>query len=554
MKYWFKLIFGEEQKRIVVGVLLAFITAISGVALLLLSGWFITATGLVGISLGLGIIIIFDMYMPGSGIRFFALSRTVSRYIERLYNHNTILKLVAVFRGELFGRLLKLNYSVSKHKDNKEWLSRLTADLDALDSILLRFTITPLAICLLSLAVGIFSYFLWRDSTVLLLGLLTFSLLFGVFGTVFFTTAKAYDKATLQNTLRKKSIEHLEGSFQLHCMGLQTIHAKPMQKELQALNKLEAEFHKASSWVQFILDLFLQLGLVSVILFTLNNAQESIISGPVAVLLILLTVGLIEIVQVLPSQFKEWGKTKYSALKLQSEFSQKNKQIEKSSGTNTAVEYFSVHINNHPFIPASKNGLVLTFAKGTTSFVGRSGSGKSTCANILAGLVSQKELLENQVQYTINGDSRKDISYFKGTDLFYLQQENTIFSDSIRYNLTLGLKELTESELNIALSKVGLADWVKGLPHGLDTWLGETGENLSGGQARRLCLARLFLRKPKFIILDEPFNGIDKMTADMINDELLCHLKGANLAVFTHEISGFYTKQAHTVVTDLNLE
>ena len=178
MKYWFKLIFGEEQKRIVVGVLLAFITAISGVALLLLSGWFITATGLVGISLGLGIIIIFDMYMPGSGIRFFALSRTVSRYIERLYNHNTILKLVAVFRGELFGRLLKLNYSVSKHKDNKEWLSRLTADLDALDSILLRFTITPLAICLLSLAVGIFSCFLWRDSTVLLLGLLTFSLLF----------------------------------------------------------------------------------------------------------------------------------------------------------------------------------------------------------------------------------------------------------------------------------------------------------------------------------------------------------------------------------------
>ena len=554
MKYWFKLIFGEEQKRIVVGVLLAFITAISGVALLLLSGWFITATGLVGISLGLGIIIIFDMYMPGSGIRFFALSRTVSRYIERLYNHNTILKLVAVFRGELFGRLLKLNYSVSKHKDNKEWLSRLTADLDALDSILLRFTITPLAICLLSLAVSIFSYFLWRDSTVLLLGLLTFSLLFGVFGTVFFTTAKAYDKAMLQNTLRKKSIEHLEGSFQLHCMGLQTIHAKPMQKELQALNKLEAEFHKASSWVQFILDLFLQLGLVSVILFTLNNAQESIISGPVAVLLILLTVGLIEIVQVLPSQFKEWGKTKYSALKLQSEFSQKNKQIEKSSCTNTALEYFSVHINNHSFIPASKNGLVLTFAKGITSFVGRSGSGKSTCANILAGLVSEHELLENQVQYFINGELRQDFPVFNPSELFYLRQENTIFSDSIRYNLTLGLKELTDSELNIALSKVGLADWVKGLPHGLDTWLGETGENLSGGQARRLCLARLFLRKPTFIILDEPFNGIDKMTADMINDELLCHLKEANLAVFTHEISGFYTKQAHTVVTDLNLE
>ena len=56
------------------------------------------------------------------------------------------------------------------------------------------------------------------------------------------------------------------------------------------------------------------------------------------------------------------------------------------------------------------------------------------------------------------------------------------------------------------------------------------------------------------MLLDQVVEDIDKMTADMINDELLCHLKGANLAVFTHEISGFYTKQAHTVVTDLNLE
>ena len=554
MKYWFKIIFGVAQKRIVVGGLLAFITAISGVALLLLSGWFITATGLVGISLGLGIVIIFDMYMPGSGIRFFALSRTVSRYIERLYNHNTILKLVAVFRGELFGRLLKLNYSVSKYTDNKEWLSRLTADLDALDSILLRYTITPLAISLLSLAVGIFSYFLWRDITVLLMSLVILSLLFGVFGTLFFTTTKAYDKALLQSSLRKQSIEHLEGSFQLHCMGLQTMHAKHMQKELQALNQVEAKLHKASSWVQFILDIFLQLGLISVILFTLNSVQDSGISGPVAVLLILLTVGLIEIVQVLPSQFKEWGNTKYSALKLQKEFSQKTKYIEHSSCTNTAMEQLLVRINDHPFIPASKEGLAITYDQNITSFFGRSGSGKSTCANILAGLVSEHELLENQVQYFINGELRQGLPVFNRSELFYLRQENTILSDSIRYNLTLGLNGISDAELTDALNKVSLTEWVERLPHGLDTWLGDTGESLSGGQARRLCLARLFLRQPKFVILDEPFNGIDKITADKINDELLIHLQGSNLAVFTHEISGFFTPKEHTLVTDLNLE
>ncbi len=553
MKYWFKIIFAAEQKRIQLGILLSFITAISGVALLLLSGWFITATGLVGISLSLGIVVLFDMYMPGSGIRFFALSRTVSRYVERLYNHNTILKLVAVFRGELFGRLLRLNYNASQHTDNKEWLSRLTADLDALDSILLRYTITPLAILLLSIVVTIFCYFIWRDMTFLILVLLIIACLLGVFGTVFFTAKHAFDIAVLQNTLRKKSIEHLEGSFELHCMGLQTMHATPLQKKLSGLNRLETKFRKSSSRVQFCLDLFLQLGLVSVILFTLHNVNEMVISEPVAVLFIFLTVGLIEVVQALPGQFKEWGKTKYSAVKLQHEFSQTTQNSVDLPATSPAVEQLSIHINAHPFIPASKQGLVISLNKNITSIVGRSGSGKSTCANILAGLVSQTELSENQVQYFLNGESLQNTKLFNTADLFYLRQENTIFSDSIRYNLTIGLPRVTDAELTLALKKVGLADWVAKLPQGLDTWLGETGESLSGGQARRICLARLFLRQPKFVILDEPFNGVDKSTADKINDELLQHFKNSKVAVFTHELAGFHSNEVQAVVTDLNL-
>ena len=262
---------------------------------------------------------------------------------------------------------------------------------------------------------------------------------------------------------------------------------------------------------------------------------------------------MIEVVQALPGQFKEWGKTKYSAVKLQHECSQTTQHSVDLPATSPAVEQLSIHINAHPFIPASKQGLVISLNKNITSFVGRSGSGKSTCANILAGLVSQTELSENQVQYFLNGESLQNTKLFNTADLFYLRQENTIFSDSIRYNLTIGLPRVTDAELTIALKKVGLADWVAQLPQGLDTWLGETGESLSGGQARRICLARLFLRQPKFVILDEPFNGVDKSTADKINDELLQHFKNSKVAVFTHELAGFHSNEVQAVVTDLNL-
>ncbi|MFT5925078.1 MAG: hypothetical protein ACI9LE_002083 [Paraglaciecola sp.] len=93
VRYWFGLLYKTQRNCIFNGVLLAFITTFSGVSLLMLSGWFITATALAGLSISAGLIIVFDMYMPGSGIRFFALSRTVGRYVKRRYNYDIIQRL-----------------------------------------------------------------------------------------------------------------------------------------------------------------------------------------------------------------------------------------------------------------------------------------------------------------------------------------------------------------------------------------------------------------------------------------------------------------------------
>ena len=134
---WLALMLRRRQ-RFLVGALLVWVTLLAGLALLGLSGWFIAACALAGIALAAGLPSSLDIYVPGGGIRFFALLRTVARYTERLYNHNTVLTLLADLRYRVFGDLTRLDDASLRRRRVGEWLSRLTSDIDALDSLYRR--------------------------------------------------------------------------------------------------------------------------------------------------------------------------------------------------------------------------------------------------------------------------------------------------------------------------------------------------------------------------------------------------------------------------------
>ena len=145
---------------------------------------------------------------------------------------------------------------------------------------------------------------------------------------------------------------------------------------------------------------------------------------------------------------------------------------------------------------------------------GASGSGKSTLLASLAGdcLSSGNALINNEPCELYN-----NLTY--QTRLSYLPQSPYIFQQSIAANLLLGNPEASDETLWAALQAVALADWVKSLPNGLTTLLSFQGRNLSGGQRKRLALARLLLRKSPVLLMDEPFDGLDKATIEHI-----CHL------------------------------
>lgn len=123
----------------------------------------------------------------------------------------------------------------------------------------------------------------------------------------------------------------------------------------------------------------------------------------------------------------------------------------------------------------------------------------------------------------------------------YLTQETELLHGSIADNLLLGNPNASDEQLWQVLQMVDLADTVEGFAAGLNTWVGESGRQLSGGEGRRLALARVLLRTVPVVILDEPFSGLDQVTRERIKPGLDTWLQGRTVLLLGHSADALPT-------------
>ncbi len=178
------------------------------------------------------------------------------------------------------------------------------------------------------------------------------------------------------------------------------------------------------------------------------------------------------------------------------------------------------------------DGLDAEFRAGELSALfGRSGAGKSTLAALATRLFDPTE---GQVLFGGVDVRRFKLQDFRDSQAFDLQ-EPVLFGETLRENLLLGVPDAEDDAL-LAACKLAAADqFIADLPEGLDTVLGAGGVGLSGGERRRLCLARTFLRPTPLVIVDEPFVGLDKPTAQRVRESLRELAKERIVIVITHE-------------------
>ncbi len=543
LRPWLSLL-ALRRGRLAVGAALLALTLASAIGLLALSGWFITATGLTGLLLAAGVAANLEVYVPGGGIRFFAVSRTVSRYLERLYNHDTVLRLLADLRARLFGVLTRLDSQALSRRRASDWLNRLTADIDTLDSLYLRL-LAPAGVGLLAI-LGL-SAFLALFAPRVALGsgaLLLIGWLWLTLGQARLGLAASRRQVIELEALRGRLVEQLQGMAELEAYG-------SMARRRRELAAIEERLYRGQRWLgacvalgNALANLLVGLAMLLALWLATQAWAAGQLSGPLMVMMALAMLAMSEALAALPAAFTWLGATWGAAERLNElEFRAETPALPASAGLEgpefshgpLAVELKRVTLRYPGALASALDDVSLRLAPGErVALCGASGAGKSSVGDLLL-----RQLTPDAGTLRLGGVA---LAGWPETMLRQrvaaLTQRIDLLDDSLAANLRLAAPEAEEDELWRALAWVGLDGWVEGLPETLSTRVGEGGQRLSGGQARRLALARLHLRDPGLVILDEPFAGLDAATAMALAAQLDAWLVGRSVLYLVHQLEG----------------
>ncbi|MGX5666545.1 thiol reductant ABC exporter subunit CydC [Rhizobium daejeonense] len=506
----------EKRLAMALGFLLAALTAIAGVALLSLSGWFITATAFAGMTTATALA--FDVFAPSAGIRFLALFRTAARYGERIVTHDATLSVLAGMRETLFRTFATARSARALALRPARLLFRLTLDVDALDGLYLRLLV-PAGVALASALFAVLSLAFIDGRVALAVGL--FPVLLG-FGIAVIAALKAEKPARLRaaalEAVRGRVIDMIAGATDLLMAGrLETSRANIEAAETR-LAETDDRLNRIETMAGFGLAALAPVvgGCLLVALALL--VETDVIGVPIAAFALLLALAAVEPFTALKRGALEAGRILAAARRIAprlEESSQETAIAAPPPGLALLAENIVVR---HP--GASRpalSGLSLEIPVGEiVALTGPSGAGKSTLMALIAGEIDT------------------EAGHFATQPASLLTQHVELFADTLSGNLRLAKPQATEAELWAALEAAGLAETVKALPQGLETWLGEGGSGLSGGERRRLSLARLLLTDAALLLLDEPTEALDSETARDIVARLAAARGGRTILIATH--------------------
>ncbi|MEQ6884213.1 thiol reductant ABC exporter subunit CydC [Salicola sp. Rm-C-2C1-2] len=534
---WLRLL-QRHRRQLAAGLVLMASTLMAGLGLLALSGWFITATAITAMAWAAGVNASLNLYAPGGGIRFFALARTASRYFERLVNHDAVLRLLADIRVELFRKLLRAEAYSAKRLGSAAFLNRLVSDVDTLDNLYLRQIAPPLVALAGSLgAAGLIAVFAPALSLVVLavlvpwLGVVTL-------GMAWWTRRHGAAEMEAAERLRSHALTELEGMAELSAAGRLAHDQYDLLAEEHAQRNRQMQQEASAITGQALNTLVIHLLVVALLLFASQAWQANQVSGAVMVLIPLVVMALSEGFLPLPKAFVRWGATEAAAGRLNAEGAAEPdlpEQLSEMSLPEHPTLTWS-HIRVARGVPAVFDDFSLSVLPGERLVItGASGSGKSSLASFAARLTAP-----DGGQVLANGHDGAMFSLTEWRErISVLTQDAHLFNESIAANLRVGNTGASDGQLWRVLEAVDLAPLVASLDHGLTTSVGEGGGQLSGGEGRRLALARVLLRSAPVVILDEPFTGLDGATATRVWNGIQPWLNGCSVVLMLHDSMPF---------------
>ncbi|WP_406124532.1 thiol reductant ABC exporter subunit CydD [Streptomyces sp. NBC_00989] len=523
---------GARRGRLALALLLGSLALGSAVGLMGTSGWLISRASQQPPVLYLMVAV--------TATRTFGIGRAVFRYAERLVSHDAVLRMLADTRVAVYRRLERLAPAGLRDTRRGDLLSRLVADVDALQDYWLRWLLPAgVAVTVSAATVGFTAWLLPEAGAALGVGLLAAGV-----GVPLVTGAVARRAerrlAPARGALATRVTELLTGTAELTVAGALPARTAEAKRADGVLTRIASRAATATALGDGLTALISGLTVAATALVAAQAVAAGRLSGVLTAVVVLTPLAAFEAVLGLPLAVQYRQRVRKSAERVYEVLDAPEPVREPERPRQAPATPFPLVVQGLAARHTGQDrdaltGLDLTLEKGRrVAVVGTSGSGKTTLAQVLLRFLDVDAgtyTLAGVDAYALDGD---DVRRLVGL----CAQDAHLFDSSVRENLLLAKKDATEDELRAVLERARLLDWADGLPDGLDTLVGEHGARLSGGQRQRLALARALLADFPVLVLDEPAEHLDLATADALTADLLAATEGRTTLLITHRLAG----------------
>lgn len=515
------------------GVVLAIVTLLASIGLITLSGWFLSASAVVGVS-GL---YSFNYMLPAAGVRGAAITRTAGRYFERLVSHDATFRVLQHLRVSTFSKLLPLSPAGLARFRQGDLLNRIVADVDTLDHLYLR-VISPLVGALVTIVVVTIGLSILDATLALTLGgimLLTLLLL----PPLFYRAGKPTGEklTTLRGEYRQQVTSWLQGQAELTIFGASERYRAQMENTELSWHDAQRRQSELTALSQAVMLLINAVAVLAMLWLAAGGVGGDTQPGALIALFVFCALAAFEALAPVTGAFQHLGQVIASAVRI-TQITQHPPEVRFSENSTPPPAQVALALNNVSFSYAQQpqkalDDLSLQINAGEhVAILGRTGCGKSTLLQLLTRAwdpVAGEIALNGQPLASLSESALR-------AAISVVPQSVHLFSATLRDNLLLASPQATDDALAAVLTQVGLEKLLD--DSGLNSWLGEGGRQLSGGELRRLAVARALLHDAPLLLLDEPTEGLDATTESQILDLLERVTQGKTVLMVTHRLRG----------------